>query len=353
MRFAVALLGLAWATAAMAGEGGDAILRAELIDAHAPYPQAHASTIVELADGSLLAAWFAGSGEGRPDVRIWTARDDGHGWSDPVPVAEGIDANGHRSPTWNPVLFQPSPGDLRLFYKVGPSPREWWGMTMRSTDGGRHWGKPERLPDGVLGPVKNKPVALANGIWIAPSSREEGTAEANRWSLRMETSADRGAHWAVGARIASPMNIEAIQPSILTYPDGRLEAVARTRQGALAMSWSRDSGKSWSPLAAIDLPNPNAGTDAVTLRDGRQLLVYNHSAHWPERPGDGPRWPLAIALSDDGVSWHRALTLEDKPLPDGYAYPAVIQTRDGLVRITYTYDRKHIKYVVVDPRRLH
>jgi predicted neuraminidase len=118
------------------------------------------------------------------------------------------------------------------------------------------------------------------------------------------------------------------------------------------MSWSRDTGKSWSPLVAIDLPNHNAGTDAVTLADGRQLIVYNHSAHWPDRPGDGPRCPLNIGLSRDGVDWRNVLTLEDKPLPDGYAYPAVIQTRDGLVHITYTYNRTHIRHVVVDPARL-
>jgi predicted neuraminidase len=115
------------------------------------------------------------------------------------------------------------------------------------------------------------------------------------------------------------------------------------------MTWSHDLGRTWSALAAIDLPNPNSGTDAITLKDGRQLLVYNHSAHGPDSPGWGPRWPLNIALSDDGVSWHEVLTLEDKPLPDGYAYPAVIQTADGLVHITYTWDRKRIRHVVVDP----
>lgn len=352
MAFLILASAVLSAAARSSSAQASAIVESAMIDAHAPYPQAHASTIVQLADGSLVAAWFAGSGEGRPDVRIWTARRGSAGWSDPVPVAQGADATGHPLPTWNPVLFQPAPGDLRLFYKVGTSPRSWWGEMMRSSDGGRSWGKPARLPDGVLGPIKNKIAVLRDGSWLAPSSREEGTAESNHWSIRMERSSDRGAHWTVEPPIASPMQIEAIQPSVLFYPDGRLEIVARTRQGALAMSWSRDEGRSWSPLAAIDLPNPNAGTDAVTLADGRQLIVYNHAAHLPDLPGTGPRWPLNIALSDDGVRWRPVLTLESKALPDGYAYPAVIQTRDGLVRITYTYDRKHIKYVVVDPRRL-
>ena len=328
------------------------IVSSAFIDPAPPYPQAHASTLAELPDGTIAAAWFGGSGESRPDVTIWFARHDRSGWSKPVSVADGRSADGQRYPTWNPVLFAPHGQPLHLFYKVGPNPRAWWGMEIVSRDGGRHWSAPRRLPDGVLGPIKNKPVVTPEGAWLAPSSREEGTPEHNRWFLRMERSTDAGASWQVGPPIASPMGIEAIQPSVLVYPDRRLELVARTRQGALAMSWSRDDGRSWSPLAAIDLPNPNAGTDAVTLTDGRQLIVYNHSAHWPDRPGDGPRYPLAVALSDDGVRWQPVLTLESKPRPDGYAYPAVIQSRDGLVHISYTWNRTHIRYVVLDPRRL-
>jgi len=328
------------------------ILRSEFIDPAPPYPQAHASTLVELPDGAIAAAWFGGSGESRPDVTIWFARHDRSGWHRPVSVADGRTADGKRFPTWNPVLFQPAGQPLHLFYRVGPNPREWWGMVITSDDGGRHWSAPRRLPDGVLGPIKNKPVVTPGGAWLAPSSREEGTPEHNRWFIRMERSTDAGRTWQVEPAIPSPMGIEAIQPSVLAFSDRRLELVARTRQGALAMSWSRDDGRSWSPLAAIDLPNPNAGTDAVTLADGRQLIVYNHSAHWPDRPGDGPRYPLDVALSGDGIRWHHVLTLESKPRPDGYAYPAVIQTRDGLVHVSYTWNRTRIRHVVIDPRRL-
>ncbi|MGP7796472.1 sialidase family protein [Sphingomonas sp. CLY1604] len=329
-----------------------AVVTSEFVDPAPPYPQAHASTLVEFGDGTLAAAWFGGSGESRPDVRIWFARRGKAGWDRPVPVADGRSPDGKVYPTWNPVLFAPPGAPLQLFYKVGPSPRDWWGMVITSSDGGRHWSPPRRLPDGILGPIKNKPVVTPGGTWLSPSSREEGTPERNHWFLRMERSTDGGATWQAGAPIASPMGIEAIQPSVLTFPDGRLELVARTRQGALAMSWSRDDGRTWSPLAAIDLPNPNSGTDAVTLKDGRQLIVYNHSAHRPDTPGNGPRYPLNVGLSDDGIRWRNVLTLEARPMPDGYAYPAVIQTRDGLVHVTYTWNRTRIRHVVIDPRRL-
>ena len=326
----------------------DPVVLREFIYTAAPYPQAHASTIVALKSGGVAAAWFGGTRERDPDVEIWFARRAAKGWETPVSVANGIQPDGSRLPTWNPVLFEDPAGVLHLFYKVGPSPSKWWGETIVSTDEGGSWSHPRRLPDGILGPIKNKAVALADGTWLAPSSTESEDG----WALHFERSADRGATWSATAPVASPLHIDAIQPSILFHPGGVLEAVARTRQGVLAMSWSKDNGQSWSPLAAIDLPNPNSGTDAVTLRDGRQLLVYNHSAHRPESPGKGPRWPLNIGLSSDGVHWRNVLTLESEPLPDGYAYPAVIQTRDGLVHITYTWNRRRIRHVVVDPKRL-
>lgn len=324
------------------------ILLREFIYTAAPYPQAHASTIVELRPGVLAAAWFGGTRERDPDVEIWFARRTAKGWETPASVANGIQPDGSRLPTWNPVLFRDPAGALHLFYKVGPSPQKWWGETIVSTDEGRSWSRAHRLPEGILGPIKNKPVALADGTWLAPSSIESSEG----WTLHFERSSDSGATWSATGPVASPLHLDAIQPSILFHPGGVLEAVARTRQGVLAMSWSKDGGRSWSPLAAIDLPNPNSGTDAITLKDGRQLLVYNHSAHRPETPGKGPRWPLNIALSSDGVHWRNVLTLESLPVPDGYAYPAVIQTRDGLVHVTYTWNRRRIRHLVVDPRRL-
>jgi len=134
-----------------------------------------------------------------------------------------------------------------------------------------------------------------------------------------------------------------IQPTILKHRDGRLQMLCRTRgKGFIAQTWSDDGGRSWSPLTSTSLPNPNAGIDAVTLRDGRQLLVYNHTTQG--------RSPLNVAVSSDGQDWDMVLTLEDQP--GEYSYPAVIQTADGLVHTTYTYLRKSIKHVVIDPGKL-
>lgn len=350
----VAMLSALVLTSAVAAEGPRGLEQSPVVGARfiydrAAYPEAHASTIVQTAAGTIAAAWFGGTREGNADVSIWFSRRQDGVWQAPVKVADGAGTGGGRYPTWNPVLFQPADGPLMLFYKVGPSPTGWWGMVTTSSDDGRTWSQPHRLPDGILGPIKNKPVTLADGSWLSPSSVE--TAAGN-WALHFERSSDRGKSWTASPPVASPEKIAAIQPSILLHEDGVIEAIARTRQGVLAMTWSKDGGKSWSPLAAIDLPNPNSGADAVTLADGRHLLVYNHSAHFPDRPGKGPRYPLNIALSDDGVRWRSVLTLESEPLPAGYAYPSVIQARDGLVHISYTFDRRRIRHVVLDPARL-
>src|SRR5690349_1115691 len=149
-----------------------AIVKSEFIYESAPFPSCHASTLVETKDG-LVAAWFGGTHEKHPDVSIWSARLQGDRWTAPVEVANGVQTDGMRFPTWNPVLFQPKTGPLLLFYKVGPSPSEWWGMLMTSQDGGKTWAKPERLPNGILGPIKNKPVQLASGDILCPTSSED------------------------------------------------------------------------------------------------------------------------------------------------------------------------------------
>ena len=334
--------------AALAVNGVGAVLSSLLVNPGAPSPECHASTIVELAPGRLAAAWFGGTKERNPDVGIWFARHEAGAWQPAVEVASGVQAAGPRLPTWNPVLFQPANGPLHLFYKVGPSPSQWWGMMITSADGGKTWSTPRRLPDGILGPVKNKPVVLRDGAWLSASSTE-GNREG--WLVHFELSRDAGVTWTKIGPVAKGPGLDAIQPSILSHADGALQALCRTKQGVVAQTWSRDGGKTWSALTATELPNPNSGTDAVTLADGRQLIVYNHSAH---RAGEakGDRFPLDVAVSADGLKWKHVLTLESEPVVSGYAYPAVIQTSDGRVHVTYTAGRKTIKHVDLDPNQL-
>src|SRR5205814_5233407 len=134
----------------------DSVVKSEFLFEAAPFASAHASTIVE-THVALVAAWFGGTREGAADVGIWLTRLANGRWEAPIEVANGIQPDGTRYPCWNPVLFVLPDSALALFYKVGPSPQRWWGMVRTSHDGGRTWTGARRLPDGILGPIKNKP----------------------------------------------------------------------------------------------------------------------------------------------------------------------------------------------------
>ncbi|MCX5644866.1 MAG: exo-alpha-sialidase [Phycisphaerae bacterium] len=302
-----------------------------------PTPGCHASTIVQTREGQILAAWFAGKDEGADDVGIWVSRLQDGQWSKPLEVANGVASPEKRFPCWNPVLFQPRQGPLVLFFKVGPSPSRWWGERVISDDNGRTWKDQRRLPAGILGPIKDKPIQLEDGRILCPSSSED-----KGWRVHLEVTRDFET-WETIGPLNDPAKVGVIQPTILTYPDKRLQMLCRTRgKGFIAQSWSQDGGKTWSEMTLLSLPNPNSGIDAVTLKDGRQLLVFNNTSKG--------RTPLNVAISLDGKEWKVVLALEEQP--GEYSYPAVIQTSDGKVHITYTYQRKSIKHVVLDPAKL-
>jgi len=305
-----------------------------------PVPAAHASTITGLPDGDLLASWFGGSRESAPDVCIYTSRFHKGQWSAPQITATGIVNDTLRYAAWNPVLFTTRSGNILLFYKIGPNPRAWWGMMVSSTDNGKTWSEPERLPEGMLGPIKNKPVQLADGSILHPSSTE--SLDEKEWHVHVELSDSTGHNW---RRIKIDCDtFGVIQPSVLFHPGNRLQMVCRSRQNVIVQTWSEDNGQTWSPLTRLSLKNPNSGIDAVTTHDGLQVLVYNPAIA-------GKDWwngrnELRVATSKDGKTWSDVYELIRQPKGE-FSYPAIIQTKDGLLHITYTYDRKNIKHVAL------
>lgn len=309
------------------------------------YPSCHAGTLAETPDG-LVAAWFGGTRERHPDVTIRFSKLEDGKWTKSVEVANGFINDTLRYPTWNPVLFQIPDGDLLLFYKVGPSPSSWWGMLKRSSDNGETWSEAEKLPEGFIGPVKNKPELLDDGTLICPTSVEGG----NGWRVYFEMTPDFGKTWTKTEVINNPSVYQIIQPSILKHSNGDLQTLCRSRNSVLVSAFSSDKGRSWSLPQASGLPNNNAGTDAVTLKDGRQLVVYNH-VKTPIGAKKGHRTPLNVAISKDGKTWKAALVLEDSEISQ-YSYPAVIQASDGMVHVIYTWRRERMKHLVVDPSKL-
>jgi alpha-L-rhamnosidase len=320
------------------------IIKDEFIFERASFPESHASTIAETPNG-LIAAWFGGTKERNPDVCIWASRYEKNKWTEPYKVADGIINDTLRYACWNPVLYQVPKGDLLLFYKIGPNVAGWKGWMKTSKDGGITWSAAQALTEGFIGPVKNKPVLLPDGKLMCASSKE-----GNGWKVHFEITPDFGKTWEQIGPINDGKTINAIQPSVLFHKDGRLQILCRSKNRAIAEAWSADNGKTWSPMALSSLPNNNSGTDAVTLMNGWQLLVYNHVLP----PGDlakGPRTPLNVAISKDGKNWYAAVILEDSPVSQ-YSYPSVIQTSDGMVHFVYTWRRERIKHVVINPLKL-
>jgi predicted neuraminidase len=321
-----------------------------------PFASSHASTIVELKDRSLMAAWFGGTDEGNPDVAIWGSRTSSGSspvWSHPEELARepGV-------PSWNPVLFHTRDGRLWLYYKFGPSPNTWTAARKYSNDEGRTWSPAEHLPAGLVGPVRAKPLVLPDGMIVSGSSTESY----HSWAAWIERSADSGKTWTRIGPIVPPLHAVKpgthkpttgtlaqlpgsqgrnettgiIQPSVVWLGGKHLRFYARSTANIarIIVSDSFDNGITWTEARPLDLPNPNSGIDAIALKDGRVVLVFNNTTTG--------RTPLNLAVSHDGEHFKVFDTLEDGP--GEYSYPAIIQGNNGDLYITYTWNRKSIAF---------
>jgi predicted neuraminidase len=324
--------------------------------------------VVELKGGDVMAAWFSGTREGASDVAIYGARQHNGVWSAPVELARADNVA-----CWNPVLFHTKNGRLWLYYKFGLKPSSWAGARKWSDDEGRTWSAEERLPAGILGPIKDKPLVLSDGTIVSGSSVENG-----KWNAWIERSTDDGKSWtkfgpitvpesadmpdaaaqAAIAKVVPPASgadadvhtkvylpskttVGIIQPSVVWLGEHHLRFYARShsRSASIAVADSTDDGKTWTQARFIDLPNPNSGIDAVRLKDGRIVLVFNNSYN--------QRTPLNLAVSTDGEHFKVFKTLEDGP--GQYSYPAIVQASNGDLLVTYSWRRETIKFVRTAP----
>lgn len=297
-----------------------------------PFAQCHASTLVALPDDRFLAAWFGGTREKHDDVAIWGAERANGQWSPPRRIAKV-----GPEPHWNPVLFRDSRGMIHLFFKVGKTIGGWETWTMASKNGGARWTRPRPLvPDGIggRGPVKNKPIVVRSGAWLAGASYErEG-----RWDIFIDRSDDNGQSWQATALIpldrAAVAGEGVIQPTLWESTPGRVHLLARSTGGFVCRSDSDDDGRTWSAVRPIDLPNNNSGLDLAPLASSTLALAHN--------PVTQGRTPLVVSLSDDnGQTWPRRIVVWTGA--GEYSYPALIPTDEGLA-MTYTFERTRIAF---------
>lgn len=295
----------------------------------------HASTVLPLDNGTVVAAWFAGSSESDDDVKILTSvRGTDGKWGEPIRVS--ADPNVAH---WNPVLFQNDDGTITLYFKVGKNTQYWKTYYSTSTDG-KVWATPKELVpgdnSGGRGPVKNKPIRLKNGTILAPGSTEID----DKYRCFVDISTDNGKTWNRTPEINSSFlrffKVPMIQPTLWESKDGSVHMFTRTKVGKIYRSDSYDGGKTWCRAYATNLPNNNSGIDLDTDDQGRIFLAYNNIGI------PGIRTPLVLSVStDDGKTFTKIKTFE-KGLAE-YSYPSVVVKGDT-IHITYTYERDYIAY---------
>ena len=319
------------------------------------FESCHASTLVRMEDGNILAAWFGGSWESNPDTAIWAALRTDSGWQRPYVAADRWCV-----PHWNPSLFCRKDGIVLLFYKEGKNTAEWISMVKYSDDGGKSFSSPRQLflREGLdRGPVKNKCILLSDGRIAAPGSVEP--AGVDIWDSFVDFSSDGGKTWEMGPFIpvrrvdtSSPryriirhsaydkkrcLGKGIIQPAIWESQPGHIHALMRSSSSAIFRSDSTDGGETWNCAYNTGLPNNNSGIDLVKLDGGELLLVSN-----PVGIDWGARTPLTVSCScDNGISWEEIFVLEDES--GEYSYPAIV-SYGREVFISYTWRRERIAY---------
>jgi predicted neuraminidase len=337
LKYGLHIAALAVALVALVpGVAAAPLYQAELVISRvtARYPSSHASTIVELSNGDLLCAWYAGQQEGAQDVAVWYSRKapGAKVWTAPAILADDP-----KHPEGNPVLFDDPRGRLWLFY-VTMYGDGWETCKVKckwSDDKGQTWSGTRILRNELGWMTRNKPIVIDTGDWLLPIYDERV------WTSRVMISQDSGRTWFDSQEIVAPGHPGNIQPTLAQLADHSILALMRRGDPPerIWQSTSRDSGRAWAVPTTTGLPNPNAAVDMVRLANGHLVLAFNDTTH--------DRTPLTLAVStDEGKTWGRMRNLETGP--GEFSYPAIIQARDGTIHVTYTYNRVNIKHVALN-----
>ena len=328
---------------------------------HGPLPKSHdthASTITEAADGTLVAAWFAGTRENAKDVEIWASRKErGATWSEPLVADTGnrrVDGEEREFACWNPVLITHPDSTIYLYYKITGSgtasgPHNWWGAVRTSRDHGKTWSDRIWLPtvatkgdskvfrpyDGHLtGPVKNRPLIMPDGSLLCGSSTE------TEYGWRVHFELYRPDDWTGqkhGAAVIGPLleGKRGIQPSFLVHSKDYKRLQVLTRDDGTA--WSEDGGMTWTPVTKGPV-DTSKGLHAITTKSGWHFLAFNPSG----------RTPLSLARTRDGKSWQTILPVLHRDGGNNMDYPTILEARDGKLHVVHTYGRQFIHHLVLD-----
>ena len=230
-------------------------LREEIFPVDEVTENCHASTVLPLEDGTVVAAWFGGTKEGNDDVKIYVSIRENGEWAKPYP----IHVDGKELPHWNPVLHLRKDNSICLYFKYGKPISDWRTYSCVSRDGGKTFTKPEELTpgekDGARGPVKNKQIRLSNGTVLAPASKEP---KHSAWKCFTDISEDDGRTYKHSKFVPgvkkNGKHVKMIQPTLWEDKNG-VHMLIRSNAGKIYKSDSTDFGLTW--CKAYETPYPN------------------------------------------------------------------------------------------------
>jgi predicted neuraminidase len=312
----------------------------------------HAATLARLQDGTIACAWFSGSREGAKDVAIYFSLRKSGLWSKPRIIASPLqtqrDTARYVRKVGNPVLSCDAAGRFHLWY-VSTSLGGWSTSALNhriSQDGGLTWSRAERL---VTAPffnlstlVRTLPLPLIDGGFILPSYHELFTKHGEMIRL-----APQGT---VLNKQRLPAGRPLLQPAVAPISEkGELLALMRNdgREPRLiaVASFREDEGR-WLARQYLPIANPNSSLALLRLKDGRMLMACN--------PIPEGRYSLSLFLSSDlGLSWQETFIVENSPVKTcEYSYPTLLQDKDGMIHLVYTWNRRKIAHRMISPAML-
>ncbi len=329
-----------------------------------PYRSAHAPSLIELPQGDMLCAWFAGSFEGSADISIVCARlpKGADQWQEPVKVSYDSERSEQ-----NPSLFQEPAGSLWAVYTAqldrvpGKDNMQYTSIIrcQKSCDGGKTWGDAELLLPEEGSFCRQSIQVLKNGRWIfsnwiCTDSKQGLTGDPTVFRI----SDDKGKTWKT---VPMPESSGRVHANVVELDDGHLIAFMRSRfADFIYRSESFDWGESWTPPMPTSLPNNNSSISAIRLTSGRIAVAFNPTSATDPAMGriawPGLRCPVAIALSEDGgITWPMIRCMErgegftgpeNRTNNKQYEYPCLMQGENGDIHLAFAYkNRIGVKYI--------
>ena len=316
----------------------------QFLESNPAAPSVHASTITQLSDGRMLAAWFGGTREGAKDVSIYGAhwKSETAVWDTPSVIVDAAAASREMGryikKVGNPVLHCDRSGRVWLYY-VSVSLGGWSGSFIavkHSDDGGSTWSDSKRLISSpflnISNLVRSIPLEMDDGSILLPVYHEFLAKYGE--ILHLSREGDLIAKYRMGNSVG------ALQPTLATLDDSTILAFHRRIGDSyprVLANRSTDGGRTWTDTVPIDLPNPNASVAVVSRNSGGFLMALNAS--------ETERLELSLAVSDDGNDWNVIKTFPAIADELETSYPTLVKADDGTYHLTYTWAREKICHI--------